>query len=253
MKLRPVLTIRSRLMLLVMACIVPASLMVAALIGYDYFQGRSQLIRESIAMARATMSTVDSELAGTQTALSVLATSPYLASGNLAAFQAQATGLLKSQHVVNIVLIDPGARQRQVVNTVRPFGSKMPAGVVPGLERAMIAGQPFVSDIFVGPIAQKHLLAVGVPVFRGDKVTYALAAGVLPERLLELLRRQRFPADWIVVIFDSRGNIVARTQLPARRIGPKRAHDPTAPLAEPREGHVGRDTSDSSTISSAVQ
>ena len=229
-------TIRSRLALLVMACIVPAALMVAGLMLYNYRQGRAQLIRDSIATARAMMSTVDRELSSTQAALSGLATSPHLASGELAAFHAQATGMLKSYRVLNIVLLDP--RQTQLVNTLRPLGSKMPTGVVPGLERAIKAGRPFISDIFVGPLANRHLLAVGVPVFQDGTATRALAAGVYPDRLLELLREQRFPPDWIAVIFDSSGHIVARTHQMEKFLGKKGAPAVLARILEVAEGSL---------------
>lgn len=235
-------TIRSRLILLVMACIIPASLAAVALISYNYHQGRAQLVRESMATARAMMSAVDRELATTQAALRGLATSPYLASGNLAAFHAQAAEMLKTQHVLNIVMIDPGAQQIQLVNTLRPFGSKLPVGVVPGLEEAVRAGRPFTSDIFVGPIAKKHLVAVGVPVFRGDK-PYVLAAGMFPDRMLELLVQQRFPPDWIAVIFDSSGTIVARTHLTERFVGTK-----GAPAAIARMREVAEDSLETTSV-----
>ena len=238
MKTKRIPTIRSRLILLVMACILPASLMVAALISYNYREGRAQLVREAMATARATISTVDRELATTQAALSGLATSPYLASGNLAAFHAQAKDMIKSQQVLNIVLLDPGPPQIQLVNTLLPFGSKLAPGIVPRLEQAIKAGRPFASDIFVGPIANRHLLAVGVPVFHSDKVTYALAAGMFPERLHELLTRQRFPADWIAVIFDSTGTIVARTHQMERFVGKKGAPAALARIKEVAEGSL---------------
>jgi hypothetical protein len=90
MRARRIPTIRSSLVLLVMACIVPASLMVVALLWYDYRQDRERLVQESTATARAIVSAVDRDLAGMQAALQALATSRHLASDDLAAFYGQA-------------------------------------------------------------------------------------------------------------------------------------------------------------------
>ena len=84
--------------------------------------------------------------------------------------------------------------------------------------------------MFLAPIRRKPLIAVGVPVFRGDKVAYVLGAGILPERLTEILTQQRLPEDWIAVIFDSAGTIVARTHQMERFVG--------------KEGGSGRDCAD---------
>ena len=69
-------TIRSRLILLVMACLIPATLMVVALLAYDYRQDRERLIEDSKATARAIMSAVDRDTAGMQATLLGLATAP---------------------------------------------------------------------------------------------------------------------------------------------------------------------------------
>ena len=54
-------------------------------------------------------------------------------------------------------------------------------------------------------------------------MAYVLGAGILPERLTEILTQQRLPEDWIAVIFDSAGTIVARTHQIERFLGKKGA------------------------------
>jgi hypothetical protein len=61
-------TIRSRLILLVMACTIPAVLMVGALLAYDYHEESEHLAGNSTATARAILSAVDRDLAGMQAA-----------------------------------------------------------------------------------------------------------------------------------------------------------------------------------------
>src|ERR1700722_15246596 len=126
MRAKRIPTIRSRLILLVVACIAPASLMVVALLSYDYYQDRARLVQESTATARAIMSAVDRDMAGMQAALLALATSPHLASDDLSAFYDRAQQALKTQKADNIVVLDPSGQQ--LLNTLRPFGRKLPTG-----------------------------------------------------------------------------------------------------------------------------
>ncbi len=236
MKIARIPTIRSRLLLLAMACIIPASLAAVALISYNYHQGRAQLVRESMGTARAMMSTVDRDLAGMQAALFSLATSPHLASDNLAAFYGQAKDVLKTQHADSIFLLDPTFQQR--LNTLRPFGSEPPPRVDSGLRQVFQTGRPVMTDIFFGPVAKKHLIAVGVPVFRGDKVIYVLGASVLPDVLSRLLTQQRLPPGWIGVVLDSTGTIVARTHQMERFVGTKGAPAAVALMRQQIEGSL---------------
>ena len=227
-------TIRSRLVMLVTACSIPAFLMVAGLLAYDYHEDAERRIQNSTATARAIMSAVDRDQAGMHTGLLALATSPYLASDDLAAFYAQAQGALKTQKTDNIVLLDPSGQQ--LMNTLRPFGSKLPNATNPMLLKVFKTGKPVTADLFFGPVRNEYVLTEAVPVFHGDTIVYALAAAMWPERLASLLAQQRFPADETVTVLDSGGSIVARTSLLDRLIGHKAPPEMLAQMAATAEG-----------------
>ncbi|HEY2228760.1 MAG TPA: cache domain-containing protein [Xanthobacteraceae bacterium] len=178
-------TIRSRLILLVMACLIPATLMVVALLAYDYRQDRERLIEDSKATARAIMSAVDRDMAGMQATLLGLATSPQFASDDLAAFYDQAQEVLKAKKANNIVVYDRIGRQ--LLNTLRPFSSELPPATNPPLLNVFNTGRPVTADLYWGPVGQEFVLVVAVPVFRDHAVIYALAAAVWPERLADIL------------------------------------------------------------------
>jgi len=242
MRAKRIPTIRSRLILLVMACIIPASLMVVALLSFDYQQDREHLIQDSMATARAIMSAVDRDMAGMQAALLALATSPHLASDDLSAFYDQAQEVLKTQKTDNIVILDQ--KGQQLLNTLRPFGSKLPSDTNPALLQVFKTGRPVTADLFWGPVRKEFVLVVAVPVYRGDTVIYALAAAVWPERLFGLLTQQRLPADRIATIFDSAGAIVARTGQMDRPVGKKSAPELIARMAHLAEGSAETKTAD---------
>jgi len=241
MKSKRIPTIRSRLALLVIACLIPASLMVVALISYNYHSERARLMRDSIATARALTTAMDRELAGVQSALFALATSPHLSSNDLRAFHSQAKKVLPNLIANNIVLIDVNGQHR--VNTLRPYGEPLPSGRSPQLHRMFETGRPVVTDLFPGPVIGRPLVAIGVPVRRGDAVVYTLNAGIPPERLSGILVQQRLPADWIAAILDSTGTVVSRTHEMNRFVGKK-----GAPALVKRMGEVAEDSFESTTL-----
>jgi diguanylate cyclase (GGDEF)-like protein len=231
-------TIRSRLVLLVMACTIPTFLMVVALLAYDYNEDSERLTENSTVTARAIMSAVDRDLAGMQAALLALATSPHLATDNLAAFYDQAQDVLKLQKSDNIVLLD--AKGQQLINTLRPFGSKLPNTTNPALRQVFETGAPVIADLFHGPVRGEYVLTVAVPVFHGDTVAYALVAAVWPERVARLLGQQRLAADYIATVFDRTGTILARTNQMERLVGQKAPPQVLARMQETLEGSLER-------------
>ncbi|WP_088346699.1 MULTISPECIES: sensor domain-containing diguanylate cyclase [Rhodomicrobium] len=229
-------TIRSRLILLVMACILPASLMIVGMIAYGSHEDRVTLAQSSLGTARALMSTVDRDLAGVQAGLLALATSPHLASDDLAAFYVQAEEVLKTLKANNILLIDASFQQR--LNTLRPYGTELPTILNPQLRSVFSTGEPIITDLYVGRVANQFITAIGVPVRQGGTIRYILGAGILPERFASLLAEQRFDPDIRAAIFDGTGTIVARTHEMDTFIGRKGNPTVVARLGEVAEDAV---------------
>src|SRR3954447_4837360 len=117
-------TIRERLILLVISCILPAAIATAVLIYYFYQYERTSVERTTIETARALMQVVDRELFSAQGTLQTLATSPYLASGDLPGFYGQAKETLSYRPGDNVILSD--ATGQQLINTLRPLGTALP-------------------------------------------------------------------------------------------------------------------------------
>lgn len=208
-------SIRSKLVLLVTACVLPASLMAVVLIAHDYQRTRELLLSNLLGTARAMVSVVDRDMTSIESSLVALGTSPHLASKNYRAFYRQAQNVLKiqaEQGDINIALLDRNGTQ--YINTRRPFGAPLPTrSRFKGIEAVFDTGRPVISDLFVGEVTQRPLLVIGVPIaLHGDKVDYSLNAGIFPERFEKLLHQQKLPEGWIAAIFDGNGNIIARTR-----------------------------------------
>ena len=234
-------TIQRQLVRLVAASVVPAALAAALLIGYSYDRQRALIEDRTLDIARALAQTVDRELASAQAALSVLATSPYLASGDLAAFHRQAQDAIRDLRGDIFVLSD--ASGQQLINTLVPFGSALPLrGNLAEVRRVFETGEAVISDLFVGRVARRPLITVDVPVRRGDRVAFSLAMGFLPQRLGQILTRQKIPPGWVVSILDSQGTIVARTRAAEQFVGQKGPPALVQRMARVAEGRVETET-----------
>lgn len=235
-------TIRSRLALLVIACVVPASLMAVLLISYGYQRERDRLVRDSIATARAMVQAIDRELTSIRLAAEVLSSSPHLESGNTAAFYGQAQRVMRRQVGDNAVLSD--AAGQQLINTIRPLGEQLPRhGNPEQLRKVFETGRPVVSDVYVGGVLRRPLMSIDVPVFRDGKVVYDLSIGILPDRFLRILSDQRLPPQWISAVFDSTGTIVARTHEMERFVGKK-----GAPMLVNRMGEISEGSLETTSV-----
>ena len=215
-------SIRSQLALLVMACIIPASLMAVMLISYDYRREREQLVEHSLMTARALASVVDKEFSIVESTLLTLATSPTLASNNISAFYLQAKDVLRSQGDINIILSD--ATGKQYINTLYPLGER--TFEKNNTQKIMYVSEKdktFISNLFVGRLSKRKMVDVAVPVLRENRIIYNLDASIFSERFTELLIRQKLPPDWIAIILDKSGTIVARTHQAQRFVGEKAA------------------------------
>ncbi len=235
------MTLQRLLIRLVAACVIPAAVAAVLLIGYSYDRQRAIIEQRTLEVARALVQAVDRELARNQAALLVLATSPYLASGDLAAFQRQAQDAIRDLPGDSFVLSD--ASGQQLVNTLRPFGEALPLrGNLAQLRRLFETSQPAISDLFVGQVMRRPIIALDVPVRRGDRVAFALALGIFPERLGEILARQKIPPDWVVSIFDSQGTHVARSRAAEQFVGQKGSPALVQRMAQVAEGRLEAET-----------
>jgi len=213
-------SIRVWLGLLVVACTIPAALVAGYLIADSYTTARANAERDLLATTRALMQAVDADLLGAQSSLRVLAASPYLRSGDLAAFHEAAREVLLGLPGNGIVLANPTGQL--LVSTIVPYGEPLPRTGAPNLVRTVFeTARPAISNFYIGATSRRPQVAVGVPVFRDGKVAYALVMGILSAHIAEILERQKIPEGWIVSILDSGGTIVARSKTPELFIGKK--------------------------------
>ena len=152
---------------------------------------------------------VDGELSGLLNAVTGLAASSNLATGDLAGFYEEAVRYVGDREEI-VLLRDFEARQ--FFNTQLPFGAELPTAIPLGEEElaAFKAGQPNISNVFLSPISGEARVAVALPV-RSAGRELLLAITVPTRRFHEVLARAA-PQGWLIGVGDRAGQYVTRSE-----------------------------------------
>lgn len=242
-RFRSLSSIRSRLALLVAACIIPASLIAVALLTYDYHRNREALRDSVVITARTIASLVDQQFSGINATLRALATSPALSRRDLKTFYGQALQVLPSQPIQNLMLMD--TEGQQLLNTLRPFGERLPRVVDSAMLQPLARGDgPVISGLILGAVTGKPQVAICVPVHDVGRHIYSLCAVQPAEQFAQLLHQQQLPADWIVAVLNSSGRMIARSRDIERYLGMPASRDLQEALSFDNEGWFEGKTSE---------
>jgi diguanylate cyclase (GGDEF)-like protein len=231
-------SVRTFLICLVLACLLPGVIGATLLFHYQYQEGRSQLGKNTRQTARALVQTVDSHLHKAQAVAQALSTADSLTRHDFARFHQRAREAVALAELgTNVVLRDEAGRQ--LLNTAVDFGRPINFQAAPEQVRNVFAtGKPTVSDVFIGPVLKRPLISVDVPVIINGKVPYALGVGILPEQFNALLKAQGLPSDWVAAVFDRTGTIVGRTHSPERFVGHKGSPELLQSMRQSPEGSL---------------
>jgi PAS domain S-box-containing protein len=224
-------SIRTNLLGLVTACLLPVLVSSAIVLIYHYQNQRDQLASEILSDVRTLRNVVDRELAAVQTTIDVLATSPYLQNNELADFHDRAIKVLTVRNnITNVALVTRGGQQ--LLNTAQPFGQPLPTiELAAQVERIFSTGQPEAIAVTGGP-----LVSLAVPVRVKQKVAFVLLGFVPASLLQELISNSPQTRDRITAIFDKSAIVAARSRTPEIFVGKSVAPDLLARLKVENEG-----------------
>ncbi|MBC7954480.1 MAG: PAS domain-containing protein, partial [Cytophagales bacterium] len=211
------MTIRARIQVLVVACIVPAWLLAVGVSYLSYVRERDAMVSATVQTARSLTQSVERELATSIAVLQTLGTSTRIDEGDYRRFHERAVQTLPYSSGDNILLVD--TELRVLVSVADVFGAPLLRLRNDRFPQVMASGQPAVSDFFIGQVSKKPQVAVAVPVMRGGKAVARLEMVFSPERFSQILERQDLPAAWTVAVVDSQGVTVARNRSPENFVG----------------------------------
>ena len=174
---------------------------------------RARLFGEVRVGAERIAADIDQTLNGYIAILETLATTPALAEGDYATVYRQAQAALGSRGLYAFLRDLDG---RQLFNTRLPFGAPLPH--TSGFEPAHL-WRPHVSDVVVGAVAHRPVMAASVPVLFNGQIRYVLSLSLDPALMKDLLDRQQLPPEWRATIADSKGVMIARSRLHDENVG----------------------------------
>ncbi|HEX5613238.1 MAG TPA: ATP-binding protein [Burkholderiales bacterium] len=214
------MSLRAHLLMLTLALLAPVMIFAVA-VGYALVEQERETFRRGAEERTLAMSTaVDTALASSIATLQALATSPALDRNDLATFRDRAARVLAMQpQWFSIHLALPSGQQ--VMNLQLPEGGALPdnAALDSQWQSVVQRGAPSINDLIVGPATQEWHFTARLPVRRDGSIRYILSAAVKPDWIRALLDRQNVPADWVAVVLDKNGRIVARTFEPEQSVG----------------------------------
>jgi signal transduction histidine kinase len=210
--------IRTRLLLLVLAILVPAFLCAALGIAYSFHASQEfhrKTLRET---ARALSLVLERELARREAVLHTLAASPALDQGDLDTFYRHAAPIAATADVAIFLSTADGT---QLLNTRLPYGAPLPRMLPVALEMRGRAEPKatIVSNLYQPPVGKGYSFAIQVPVVRDGQVRYYLNMGSDASQLQSLFDAQQLPPEWHAGIVDRDGIIVARSKDAQRYVG----------------------------------
>ena len=217
-------SIRTRLVFLLLAAVLPFIAFAGALTALFWNQQRAAFEQRYLERVRAMAIALGREQDGHIRVLQTLAHSTLLAEGNLSAFYEQAKAVRADQPGwATVILADLGSNQ--LLTLRQPFGTTLPKATFGEAAAAKVAstGQPLITRLMVGTVTRDYVTQIGVPVRRNGVVTHVLIAAIDPPAWLEFLRRYPVAPDATMTLLDQEGIVIARTLNHERWIGKRPA------------------------------
>lgn len=167
--------------------------------------------------ARSVSLLVDRDLARAEAALHVLATSHHLDSGNMAAFHEQAKTANQGATGWTFLLDEYG---RQIINTVVPFGTKLPLPTAQTrVQQVLTTQKTLVTDVILGPLINRPVTTLNIPVTTASGKKFVLAMAFSTDHFNKLMMSADIDKNWLVAIIDGQGHFIARSMNKDKNIG----------------------------------
>ena len=226
-----------RAYLAAMAAVLLIPLIVLSGFGLDRLlrTERATAVRAVLETARAVSLAVDQELASAEAVLRVLAQSNYLASGDYAAFHAQATEAVTTPSASIVLLDDEG---RLILDTAEVYGATPMRPHVRSAEFRAHAGRtPSTLDLARAPESGTYTVGVAVPL-ELPRGRHVLIKSIAIDHFSRIFAERKLPNDWIAGVFDRRFLTIARSQPPLEFVGQPGSDDIRRAASSASEGQI---------------
>jgi signal transduction histidine kinase len=228
--------IRSLLFQLTAVVLFPSLLAAALAVSKVRESEREAALKGLVESVRATALLVDGEVKQSIGALTALATSPHLQTGDFKAFYEQAQAVEDQPNVWTLLLDDSGT---QKLNTAVPFGTPPPApAALERVTKALATRRPVMSDLIVGPVTKKLLTTLYVPASPSPMGNFVVAQAFAVTQWDKEVKRPADRPDWIIAVIDSKGKFIWRSHLAQAYLGQTARPELVAAAAASHSGEL---------------
>jgi len=231
-------SIRSQLLLLVLAVLLPGLVGLAFFIGGAYEAEREANTRTLRDTARALALVVDVELRKRAAVARVLSASrwldsaPHLSRDQLERFEQLARRALLDMEG----WIELRAPEGVLLNTRRDSATRAIPTATEADNPVALAHQRFIEPLRIGASPDQAYAAVVEPVQREGLTLLNLAITIRPSELQHIIDAQQLPQGWVGTVLDDRARVVARHPGGEALVGREATADLRARLATQSEG-----------------
>ncbi len=210
------LSIHSCITALVVCTVLPFMMFSGMLVHRSAIDEQKQIAQTLRTAARSAADDIGRMVSGMQLLALALADSKLLQTGDLAAFQLQASRLVQ-RHNLTTVLYDTTGQQ--LLNTSVPFGNALPADRAT-VNQVLGTAQSDISDLTKDALTGKPIVRIAVPVMRDGKLVYVLAVQI-SNAIAAVMAEQVILPEQTLGLLDRQGAIIYRTRDPEQYIGLK--------------------------------
>ena len=207
---------RSYLLWMLVAVIVPVTILSVIGLSMLLQSERDARIRTIREMAHSTSLVIDGEILAAEASLRTVAYSRELREGNFAQLHALLSATRTSPLSWSLITDYEGSGQ---LNTLVPFGTPLAVRQGTWASKAYDAQHTHVSSYFIGTLSKRGVVSVDVPVPAVFDKKYVVTQIFDPSYFNKVFQRNTLQPNWIIGIFDAEGRSIARNKEAARLVG----------------------------------
>ena len=209
--------IRSQLLLVAAVVFIPgfiASVVAVEKVREAERQAALNGLKETV---RASALLVDAQVQRSLGALTALAQSDHLRSGNFAAFYAEALASNQPPDVWTLLLDESG---KQILNTAVPFGTPPLAPfAAERVAHALSSNRLYVSDLITGPVTGKQVTTMYLATKGFGGKRYVVAQAFAVGHWINSIQLPANRPAWLLGVMDRNGKFISRNRNATERLG----------------------------------